>query len=92
MHKVQKIFLIVLICIFLPTTVSRNWLWAEPLELTRLTHQQNPDNPTVWSMYAVMLANREFYDEARAEFKKVLEQHPDHLFTHRKPGKHGTVH
>jgi tetratricopeptide (TPR) repeat protein len=66
----------------LPTTVNRNWLWAEPLELTRLTHQQNPANPTVWSIYAVMLANQEFYNEARDEFKKVLEQHPDHLFTH----------
>ncbi|MBE0576205.1 MAG: hypothetical protein IH613_09945 [Desulfuromonadales bacterium] len=81
-QKYQKILLIILICIFLPTTISRNWLWAEPLELTRLSHQQNPDNPTMWSMYAVMLANQEFYDEARNEFKKVLKQHPDHLYTH----------
>ncbi len=81
-QKLQKGFLIILICIFLPTTVSRNLLWAEPLELTRLTHQQNPENPTVWSMYAVMLANKTFYDEARTEFIKVLEQHPKHLFTY----------
>lgn len=80
-RKYQKIFLIALICIFLPTTVHRNWLWADPLELTRLTHQQNPANPTAWSMYAVMLANRQNYDEARSEFKKVLQQHPDHLYT-----------
>lgn len=78
----QKIFLIILICVFLPTTIERNWLWAKPLELTSLSHQQNPGNPTMWGMYAVMLANKEFYDEARTEFKKVLKQHPDHLFTH----------
>jgi len=81
-RKFQTIFLITFICFFLPTTVYRNWLWAEPLELTRLSHQQNPDNPTMWGMYAVMLANQEFYDEARSEFKKVLKQHPDHLYTH----------
>lgn len=78
----QKVLLIILICLFLPTTVSRNWLWAKPLELTRLTHQQNPENPTIWSMYAVMLANKEFYDEARIEFNKVLLKNPDHLYTH----------
>jgi hypothetical protein len=81
-QKYQKILLIVLICIFLPTTISRNWLWAEPLELTRLSHQQNPGNPAMWSMYAVMLANQEFYDEARNEFKKILKQHPADLYTH----------
>ena len=81
LRKFQKILLIILICYFLPTTAYRNWLWAEPLELTRLSHQQNPDNPTMWGMYAVMLANKEFYDEARAEFKKVLQQHPDNLYT-----------
>ena len=80
--KSQKILLVILICLFLPTTVTRNWLWAEPLELTRLTHQQNPENPTIWSMYAVMLANKEIYDEARIEFNKVLLNNPDHLYAH----------
>ncbi len=80
--KLQKVVLVLLICIFLPTTVSRNRLWAKPLELTRATHQQNPGNPTIWSMYAVMLANQEHYDEARVEFNKVLLKHPDHLFAH----------
>lgn len=81
-RMLQKALLIILICIFLPTTVSRNWLWARPLDLTLLTHQQTPGNPTTWSMYAVMLANQEHYNEAREEFNKVLLKHPDHLFTH----------
>jgi hypothetical protein len=80
--RLQKVFLAILICIFLPTTLSRNQLWARPLDLTLLTHQQTPGNPTIWSMYAVMLANQEHYNEARAEFNKVLLKHPDHLFTH----------
>ena len=29
-----------------------------------------------------MLANKEFYDEARAEFLKVLQHYPDHLYTY----------
>jgi tetratricopeptide (TPR) repeat protein len=57
-------------------------LWAKPLEMTRLSHQQNPENSTIWSMYAVMLANKEYYDEARIEFNKVLLKNPDHLYTH----------
>jgi tetratricopeptide (TPR) repeat protein len=81
-QKSQKILLILLICFFLPTTVSRNGLWAEPLELTRLTHQQNPGNPTIWGMYAVMLANQEHYDQARNEFNHILLKHPGHLYTH----------
>ncbi len=81
-QKYQKVLLIILICFFLPTTISRNWLWAKPLELTRLTHQQNPGNPTVWSQYAIMLANQEFYDQSRSEFKQALKQHPEHLFTY----------
>ena len=80
--RLQKILLVILICFFLPTTVNRNLLWAKPLEMTRLSHQQNPENPTIWSMYAVMLANKEYYDEARIEFNKVLLKNPDHLFTH----------
>jgi hypothetical protein len=80
--RLQKILVVILICLFLPTTVNRNLLWAKPLEMTRLSHQQNPENPTVWSMYAVMLANKEYYDEARIEFNKVLLKNPDHLFTH----------
>ncbi len=80
--RLQKVLLVILICLFLPTTVNRNLLWAKPLEMTRLSHQQNPENPTIWSMYAVMLANKEYYDEARIEFNKVLLKNPDHLFTH----------
>jgi tetratricopeptide (TPR) repeat protein len=80
LQKIQVISLLVIFFLFLPTTVNRNRLWAEPLELTRLTHQQNPGNPTVWTMYAVMLANQKFYDEARAEFNVILEQYPDHLY------------
>ena len=33
-------------------------------------------------MYAVMLANKDNYDEARVEFNKVLLKHPDHLYTY----------
>ena len=29
-----------------------------------------------------MLAKKELYDEARTEFKKVIEQHPEDLFAH----------
>jgi hypothetical protein len=80
--RLQKILLVILICFFLPTTVNRNMLWAKPLEMTRLSHQQNLENPTIWSMYAIMLANKEYYDEARIEFNKVLLKNPNHLFTY----------
>jgi tetratricopeptide (TPR) repeat protein len=79
-QNLQKAIILILICFFIPTTVIRNQLWAKPLELTRLTHQQNPNNPTVWGMYAVMLANQKHYDDARLEFNKILTKHPGHFY------------
>lgn len=82
LRRMRLIAMTLLLISFLPTTISRNQLWAAPLELTRLTRQQNPDNPTVWGMYSVMLANKKFYDEAREEFKSALFKHPDNLYLH----------
>ena len=80
--RVRLLAVLVLLLSFLPTTINRNLLWGDPLQLIETTHKENPGNPTVWTMYATALANRGHYQLARTEYQQILNLHPRHLFTY----------
>lgn len=76
--KGAMILLLALFAWYLPVTVQRNLLWAQPIAFLEDSLKKTPNNLELRKSYAVTLGENRHYQKARVELLAILEvKHDD---------------